>query len=518
MNDAMPASDPAEPAPSAPASPPAEVKTRPLFRRIGSGAPLLVTVIVHVVLIAVAGAVVVQQNILGKKKTFEAAAESPAARPVEHRLQIARRGGASGGASAPVSANRIFTTAPGALALPDLPELPSASGAFGGFGGSGAGLGLGAGSGMSTALGSGVSLGGRGFMSLSFLGTTSQNASKIVFALDVEASLMDVRKGGYSAFKIIREQITQLVFNLPPQAEFNVVVFEYARDRETQGLFAPALLPATSENKKRFASWLAAVNGNPSGPYGIRTAASLARPDFTVPESAKLDPDYQPAYWLRGLHAALAQKPDTVYLVTGSSDLGRVDRNETGLAERKRKEWEAKVAKQREELIQQGLEPEAVAAARKAAYEKARRELEAINRKLIAAGKDPFVVKDVDRIFDKDFQEALRKQGFSIKLDTAGWTDKNGKLVPELVWRGAGGWRRAEIQDVNGFVGRLQNAYLGSGGAGARLNLFYFAGPDADTEGPAERLGPLAKSHSGSFRVLTAKRLEELAARDAEKR
>jgi hypothetical protein len=503
--DAMPASGSAAPAPSAPSAP---GKPRRLFRRVASGAPLLITVIVHLVLIAVAGAVVVRQNIVGKKKVFEAAADPGAARPVEHRLQVARRGGASGGASSPLSANRIFTTAPGALALPEMPELPSASGAFGGFGGAGAGLGLATGSGMATSLGSGASLGGRGFMSLSFLGTTSRNASKIVFALDVEASLMDVRKGGYSAFKILREQIMELVLNLPPQAEFNVVVFEYTGNRETLGLFSPALLPATSDNKKRFAAWLSAVNGKPAGPYGIRTAADLAKPDFTLPDAARPDPDYQPAYWLRGLHAALAQKPDTVYLVTGSSDLGRVNRNEAGLQDRKRKEWEAKVAKQREELIQQGLDPEAVAAARKAAHEKARRELEAINRKLIAAKKDPFVVKDIDRLFDKDVQEALRKQGFSIKLDTAGWTDKNGKLVPEFVWRGAGGWRRADIQDVNSFVAHLQNAYLPGG---ARLNLFYFAGPGADTEGPAERLGPLAKNHEGDFRVLTARRLEELA-------
>ena len=486
----------------------APTRTPPLRRRVAFGAPLLITIIVHLVLIAVAGAVVVRQNIVGKKKTFEAAAEPSAAPAVEHRLQIARRGGASGGVSSPISANRIFTTAPGALALPEMPDLATTSASFGGFGGAGAGLGLAAGSGMSTALGSGASLGGRGFMSLSFLGTTSQNASKIVFALDVEAGLMDVRKGGYSAFKTIREQIMQLVLNLPPQAEFNVVVFEYAGNRETFGLFSPALLPATSDNKKRFAAWLSAVNGKPAGPYGIRTAADLAKPDLALPDAAAADPDDQPAAWERGLHAALAQKPDTVYLVTGSSDLGRVNRNEAGLQDRKRKEWEAKVAKQRAELVAQGLDPDAVAAARKAAYAKARRELEAINQKLIAAKKDPFVVKDIDRLFDKDVQDALRKQGFSIKLDTAGWTDKNGKLVPEFVWRGAGGWRRADIQDVNAFVGGLQSAYLP---AGARLNLFYFAGPDADTEGPSERLGPLAKNHKGDFRVLTAKHLEALA-------
>ncbi|MEY4487609.1 MAG: hypothetical protein RIQ79_117 [Verrucomicrobiota bacterium] len=490
-------------------------KKKNLYQRVTSSMPLLITVILHVVLGLVAAAVVVQQNVGGKKKTFEAAAQNDGAvKQVEHRLQVARRASASGAAQSPVSANRIFSTAENALQMPAMPDLPSmGTGGFGGFGGMGTGVGMGAGSGMATSMGGGTGLGGRGFMSLSFLGSTTQNASKIVFVLDVEPGLMDVRKGGYSAFKIIREQIMQLVGNLPPSAEFNVVVYEYEGSRVNVGLFAPALLPALSQNKKRVNEWLSAVNGSPSGPYGIRTASNITPPNFSVPDSVKLDPDYNPAYWLKGLHAALAQKPDCIYLVTGSSDLGRVDRKEEGLYARKRKQFEDAVAKQRADIIKMGLDPDVVAAARRAAYDKVHREFDALNQRLIAEKKDPFVVKDINRIFEPDFQASMRKRGLSpLKLDLTGWTDKKGDSIPEIVWRGAGGWSRAAPTDATAFISRLQSAYLTTS---ATINLFLFAGPQDDPAPPTEVLSPIARRNRGSFQVITAKRLEEIKAREA---
>ena len=141
----------------------AEQKKKNFYRRITSSMPLLITVIVHVVLIVGAAAVVVQQSGGAKKKTFEASNQSENAnKQVEHRLQVARRGGASSASQSPVAANRIFSTSENALQMPAMPDLPSmGAGGFGGFGGMGSGVGMGAGSGMSTSLGGGSGLGGR---------------------------------------------------------------------------------------------------------------------------------------------------------------------------------------------------------------------------------------------------------------------------------------------------------------------------------------------------------------------
>lgn len=98
--------------------------------RAARNLPLLVTVGVHVALGLIAAVVIVQQTTAAKKRTFEAAPaiESATVKQVEHRLQVARRGGASAAAASPVSANRVFSTSAEALALPSLPDLPSMNG------------------------------------------------------------------------------------------------------------------------------------------------------------------------------------------------------------------------------------------------------------------------------------------------------------------------------------------------------------------------------------------------------
>ena len=101
--------------------------------------------------------------------------------------------------------------------LPSMPDLPSVgASALAGMGfGAGAG-GVGSGTGYGAGLGSGSGL-GSGFMSMSFLGTTSQRTSKIVFVVDVGTGLLDIRKGGFEAFAIIREEADEACQPPAPQ-------------------------------------------------------------------------------------------------------------------------------------------------------------------------------------------------------------------------------------------------------------------------------------------------------------
>ncbi|HEY9250413.1 MAG TPA: hypothetical protein VIO38_14840, partial [Rariglobus sp.] len=178
------------------------------------------------VLVAVAG-YIVTEKVISKKKSFEAAADSRqsiAQKQVEHRLQVARKSGGSASTS-PVSASRIFSTAENALQMPEMPALPSVGASSLSGMGFGAGMGaMGTGTGYNTGVGPGSGL-GRGFMNMSFLGITNQRVSKVVFVVDVGRDLLDIRKGGFEAFKIIREEIMRLISQLPPSAEFNVVLY-----------------------------------------------------------------------------------------------------------------------------------------------------------------------------------------------------------------------------------------------------------------------------------------------------
>lgn len=477
-----------------------------LYQRITASVPLLVTVIVHIVLVAIAGYLVVSEQIIGKKKIMEAAPPSEstvAQKQVEHRLQVARKGGGSASTS-PVSASRIFSTAENALQLPAMPDLPSVGASSLSGMGFGKGIGgVGGGSGYNTGIGGGSGI-GSGFMTMSFLGTTSQRASKIVFVIDIGTGLMDIRKGGFEAFKIIRDEMAKLVSRLPPSAEFGVVLFESGA-WDSGGALSPferTLLPATVANKERFFEWVRPINTDYNR-VGIGSVPNrIGWKPKDLPGSG-LDPELIIPQWTRALRCALELQPDTIYLITGSAGAVRRKVDETELAKRK-KNYEERMA----EMKRDGLDPAAIEAARNAAYRKARAEFDAINDKLKAAGKTPFIIQTTQRIFDRDFQEALKRAGYSIKLDTTGWTNKKGQPIGG--W-GYSDWEGAEYADLLTHISQLQRALLKERAA---LNIFLFVGPDEQPKASMENLGKTSSRNGGKFELLTTRRLKEIAGRD----
>lgn len=479
---------------------------RPTFyRRLTASVPLLVTVVVHVVLIAIAGYFFVTEQLVGKKRTFEAASSSEptvAQKQVEHRLQVARKGGGSS-SSSPISASRIFSNASDALQMPAMPELPSVGASSLSGMGFGAGMGaVGTGTGYSTGLGASAGLGGRGFMSMSFLGVTNQRASKVVFVVDIGPALMDIRKGGFRAFEILRHEIARLIGTLPPATEFDVVLFENTDIR----LFASELKPATAANKTEFFKWLEPINANLTSLGARSIPASSPRWSFKRPESLKLDPSYHPPYWVQGVHAALDKKPDTIFIITGSAAVGQI-RDIDEVVARKTREREQQVADLKRELTRQGLNPEAIVAARGKALAKLRAELDAINRQLVAQKKDPFVVTDTHRILAPDFQAALSRAGVSLKIDTAGWTDKAGTPIWTDFSAHVNTTTEAEFTDLTAHISKLQYGLVPSR---ASLNIFLFVGPEEKSENAGKNLSAVASRNGGKFNLLTTKRLEEI--------
>lgn len=477
-----------------------------LYQRVTASVPLLVTVIVHVVLIAIAGYFVVSEQIIGKKRSFEApppADTTVVQKQVEHRLQVARKGGGSA-SSSPVSASRIFSTAENALQLPAMPDLPSVGASSLSGMGFGAGLGaVGTGTGYNTGLGGGNGL-GSGFMSLSFLGTTSQRANKIVFVVDVGTGLLDIRKGGFEAFRIIREEMMKLVSRLPPSAEFGVVMFESQSSGADGiiGTFDRTLVPATVVNKERFFAWMKPINADPNI-VGLRSVPDRASWQAKPLPDAGLDEKLVPPVWTRALRAGLELQPDTVYVITGSIGSQYRKISEEELAKRK-KEYDEKVA----EFKRDGIDINALDAARSAFYSKARSQLDQINEQLKAKGKSPFIIQETSRIFDADFQAALKRAGFSIKFDTTGWTDKRGRPFHGLGYNDRGG---AGYSEVIMHISQLQRALLKERAA---LNIFLFVGPNEEPKEAMDNLRKTTGRNGGRFELLTAKRLKELSARD----
>lgn len=481
-----------------------------LYRRITASVPLLVTVIVHVVLIGIAGYFVVSEQIIGKKKTFEASntTESVAQKQVEHRLQVARKAGGSS-SSSPVSASRIFSTAENALQLPAMPELPSVgASALGGMG-FGAGMGaVGGGTGYNTGGLGNAGLGGRGFMSMSFLGVTNQRASKVVFVVDISPSVMDIRKGGFRAFEILRTEISRLISTLPPANTFNVVLFDGQTNQIR--LFAKELTPATVGNKTAFFEWIKPINADVASLGSGSIPSSSPRWTFSRPEALKLDPEYGPPLWVQSIQAALEQKPDTVFIITGGAPGGQIRYSDESIARRR-----AARAKAIEDAKAAGVDIAGINAARSRAHAKLQAEFNEINKKLIAQKKDPFVITNIRRVLDADFQAALKKAGFPpLKLDYTGWTNKDGTPNWNDYSSNVATSHNADFSDVLAHIAKLQFGLLSER---ASLNIFLFTGPGENTDTAEKNLSTITSKNGGKFNLLTTKRLEELTRRNEAK-
>lgn len=475
---------------------------RPAFlKKITGGVPLLITVAIHAVLIAIAGYFVVSEQVIGKKNRFEAAppVASIAQKKVEHRLQVARKSGGSASPS-PVSASRILSSAADSLQMPELPELPSLGASSLASTGFGAGMGaVGTGTGLNTGGVGNVSL-GSGFMSMSFLGVTNQKAKNVVFMIDISPSVMDIRKGGFQAFGLLRSEISRLVGSMSPSTSFNVIFFEQHQIR----LFSKELQPSTVANKTLFSDWIQSVNADVNRLGAQSIPASSPRWIYQPKESLKLDPDFSPAEWVQAVHAALEQKADTVFLITGSGFPGARKASETELT-RNRQERE----KTMRELKQQGIDLDAVNAARRQAIEKARTEFDAMNRELVAQKKVPFVIGgNTRRLMEPDMQAALKRAGYTIRVDTTGWTDKTGNPIWHDFTLPLSERSVASFADASNHISRLQYGLLRER---ASLHVFLFTGPESRQDTDEKNLANLASKNGGKFTVLTTKRIEDLA-------
>jgi hypothetical protein len=266
--------------------------------------------------------------------------------------------------------------------------------------------------------------------------------------------------------------------------------------------FSAGLNPATVTNKNDFFAWLDPVNKTPDK---IGQASVVGnRVNWTPRDltSAGVDGSLDLPDWVEALRFALEMDPDTVFVISGNQGAVRRQASEAEIARRKR-ENESKLA----ELRSQGLDPAAVSAARGRALAKARAELDAINVKLRAQGKSPLIIVSAHRIFEADFQAALKRAGFSITLDKTGWTDKKG----DLIWTDGGisTNEAVEFDEVVRHVSKLQMALLRKR---ATINYFLFVGPDEKAERPAENLGKVTSRNGGRFELLTTKRLQEISA------
>ena len=208
--------------------------------------------------------------------------------------------------------------------LPNMQESFTVSAGMGGFGG-GSLLG-----GTRGTLGIGIS-------DISIFGLKTR-AERILFVIDANSQMLTDAKGGLKSYKIIKDEITDMVGNLSAGTLFNVMM----ADRRNSMFFKQQLVPAGQEVHQQLIQWITPINANARNAGLIEGARGVGRERL---QALSNDANHEDILWAK--HAgndtafmtqlALEQDVDAIFFIAGyHRGFERVRRR---LTEREEAEW-----------------------------------------------------------------------------------------------------------------------------------------------------------------------------------
>jgi hypothetical protein len=220
----------------------------------GRSSAMLISIIIHALIFFIAGTFVAVEVIQRSETKFQG---KQIVRPKMQlkKLQVPVKIEKKIKKQAPKLGQRVTATARVKTKSTDfaMPELS-------GFGGGSAGVDL-----------SGASLGGSlGFATtqLNVFGLKS-TGEKILFILDTNRNMLIDEIGGIPAYKIIKDELLNLIETLPPTALFNVIVFDHTDARA----FSRELSPASDANIQKLKAWIGPLNSDKAR-FGLSTLGS----------------------------------------------------------------------------------------------------------------------------------------------------------------------------------------------------------------------------------------------------
>ena len=271
-------------------------KLNPMLMKV-----IVISVLVHVVAALVAGVVTIATYVIKEDTQFE---EPPAVQeetpPKEVKVVIKPPAPKQ---SMPMSNLRMRPVANIAVADVDV-DLPSMDESFTVSAGIG---GVGGGSLLSGARGNI----GIGMSDVSVFGLKTR-AERVLFVIDASRRMVLDQKGGLNSYRVIKDEISDMIGNLSAGTLFNVMLYDYGQVQ----MFKPQLVPAGAEITAEFHQWFAPVNSNLSNiglPKGKRAqvATKLDKyPEFY--EGLRMDATEQAV-----IQTALEMNVDAIFQIAG---------------------------------------------------------------------------------------------------------------------------------------------------------------------------------------------------------
>jgi len=179
-----------------------------------------------------------------------------------------------------------------------------------------------------------------GVSAVDFFGTRGK-AEKVAVVVDTSKSMLYDERGGADSYQMVQQDLREVIENMRSATLFNVVLF----DNEKVALFNPALLPATPAAKTNVLEWVGGINTN-------LTMAGLSEESANYTSTRAYDIPMDKADitgWLKGLQAALEQKPEIIFVLC--SDWGSITTLENNISYFMRRAAFREYQKKRAELF-----------------------------------------------------------------------------------------------------------------------------------------------------------------------
>jgi len=156
---------------------------------------------------------------------------------------------------------------------------------------------------------------GMGLSDISVFGLKTR-AERILFVIDTNRRMVTDEKGGLDSYRVIKDEISDMVGNLSAGTLFNVMLTDIRRIK----LFKPQLVPSGNEVHQELIKWIATVNNNAARPGLEGVSGSIMPLLKALPES-----EMQAAVsWNNGHnHTAfmtqlvIEQSADAIFMITG---------------------------------------------------------------------------------------------------------------------------------------------------------------------------------------------------------
>ncbi|MFT5824639.1 MAG: hypothetical protein ACI8ZW_000120 [Yoonia sp.] len=182
---------------------------------------------------------------------------------------------------------------------------------------------------------------GMGLSDVSVFGLKTR-AERILFVIDTNRHMVTDKKGGLNSYRVIKDEITDMVGNLSAGTLFNVML----QDRSKTMLFKPQLTSAGSEVHQQLIQWINPINATATN-VGLENNKAAKKPTLATLQDEEVYAVLQRS-WAGNetgfmTQYALEQNVDAIFFITGYHRGFETLRRP--LNEREEAEWQRKIAK-----------------------------------------------------------------------------------------------------------------------------------------------------------------------------